>query len=68
MTTKALRSTNSTGRCPRCTAAPTGTAHDPPEALARLQFIRRSKAAGLSLAEIRRFLQIRDAGQAPAPT
>ena len=44
---------------------PNGYRDYPPEALARLQFIRRSKAAGLSLAEIRNILQIRDAGQAP---
>ncbi|WP_064742929.1 heavy metal-responsive transcriptional regulator [Pseudonocardia spinosispora] len=37
----------------------------PPEALARLTFIRRAKATGLTLAEIRDILAIRDGGQPP---
>ena len=36
-----------------------------PETIARLDFIRRGRAAGLTLAQIRGVLDIRDAGQAP---
>jgi len=36
-----------------------------PETLHRLQFIRRGRAAGLTLAQIREVLDIRDAGTAP---
>lgn len=36
-----------------------------PATLARLDFIRRGRAAGLTLAQIREVLQIRDAGRAP---
>ncbi|MBE1539723.1 heavy metal-responsive transcriptional regulator [Micrococcus luteus] len=65
MTTKALRFYEQHGLLPPVHRGPNGYRDYPPEALARLQFIRRSKAAGLSLAEIRNILQIRDAGQAP---
>lgn len=37
----------------------------PPEARARLAFIRHAQAAGFTLAEIRGILHIRDSGQAP---
>jgi MerR family transcriptional regulator, copper efflux regulator len=37
----------------------------PPEAVARLRFIRRARAAGLRLAEIAEVLAIRDGGEAP---
>ena len=36
-----------------------------PETLARLDFIHRGQAAGLTLAQIRQILQIRDTGTAP---
>lgn len=36
-----------------------------PEALSRLDFIRRGRAAGLTLAQIRDVIDIRDAGDAP---
>src|SRR5690625_714985 len=36
-----------------------------PETLARLDFIHRGQAAGLTLAQIRQILQIRDSGTAP---
>ena len=36
-----------------------------PESIARLDFIRRGRAAGLTLAQIREVLRIRDAGDAP---
>lgn len=65
MTTKALRFYEQQGLlapAPRC---PNGYRDYPTDTVARLQFIRRSKVAGLSLAEIRNILQVRDAGQAP---
>ena len=37
----------------------------PPEIIARLDFIRRGQAAGLTLAQIGQVLDIRDRGQAP---
>jgi MerR family transcriptional regulator, copper efflux regulator len=37
----------------------------PPEALPRLRFIRDAQAAGMRLADIRRILDVRDAGRAP---
>jgi len=37
----------------------------PGEAINRVDFIRRAKSAGLTLAQIREILQIRDRGQAP---
>ena len=36
-----------------------------PESIARLDFIRRGRAAGLALAQIREVLRIRDAGDVP---
>lgn len=49
------------------TAARTGSGYRDygPEALARLDFIRRGRAAALTLAQIRQILQIRDSGTAP---
>lgn len=49
------------------TAARTGSGYRDygPEALARLDFIRRGQAAALTLAQIRQILQIRDSGTAP---
>ena len=37
----------------------------PPQVLARLDFIRRARAAGLTLAQTREILEIRDAGETP---
>jgi DNA-binding transcriptional MerR regulator len=37
----------------------------PPEALARLQFIRKAQALGLSLEETKRVLRVRDSGNLP---
>lgn len=44
---------------------PAGYRSYTPEALGRLDFIRRGQAAGLTLAQIHEILQIRDDGQAP---
>jgi MerR family copper efflux transcriptional regulator len=37
----------------------------PPQAVARLRFIRAAQSAGLTLAEIRDVLEVRDSGQPP---
>src|SRR6266581_2888177 len=58
ITAKTIRFYEDTGLMP----AP---AHTPAGAAARLAFIRDAQAAGLSLAEIRSILAIRDDGQAP---
>ncbi|MFC4904146.1 MULTISPECIES: heavy metal-responsive transcriptional regulator [Kocuria] len=65
MTTKALRFYEQQGLLPSVHRCPNGYRDYPPETVARLEFIRRSKVAGLTLAEIREILQVRDAGQAP---
>jgi DNA-binding transcriptional MerR regulator len=65
MTTKALRFYEQQGLLPPVHRGPNGYRDYPPETLARLQFIRRSKLAGLNLSEIRNILQVRDSGQAP---
>ena len=65
MTTKALRFYEQQGLLPPAQRCPNGYRDYPPETLARLEFIRRSKIAGLALAEIREILRVRDAGQAP---
>lgn len=44
---------------------PGGYRNYPREAVTRLHFIRRSRAAGLSLAQIRDVLDVRDTGTAP---
>lgn len=65
MTTKALRFYEQQGLLAPVHRGPNGYRDYPPETVARLQFIRRSKLAGLTLTEIRKILQVRDAGQAP---
>lgn len=65
MTAKALRFYEQQGLLAPVQRCPNGYRDYPPETVARLQFIRRSKAAGLALAEIREILRVRDAGQAP---
>ena len=64
-TTKALRFYEAAGLllAPERTAA--GYRDYSPDAISRLNFIRRSQAAGLTLAQIRTVLEIRDGGQAP---
>ena len=64
-TTKALRFYEQEGLLPAPVRTTGGYRDYPPETTHRLDFIRRGRAAGLSLAEIRQVLQIRDAGVAP---
>lgn len=65
MTTKALRFYEQQGLLPPAERSANGYRDYPPETVARLQFIRRSKVAGLALAEIRDILRVHDAGQVP---
>jgi MerR family copper efflux transcriptional regulator len=65
MTTKTLRFYEQQGLLPPAHRCPNGYRDYPPETVARLEFIRRSKLAGLTLTQIREILRVRDAGQAP---
>ena len=64
-TTKTLRFYEESGLLPPTDRAANGYRDYGPEALSRLDFIRRGRAAGLSLAQIREVIDIRDAGEAP---
>jgi MerR family Zn(II)-responsive transcriptional regulator of zntA len=64
-TTKTLRFYEESGLLPYTDRAPNGYRDYGPEALARLDFIRRGRAAGLTRAQIREVIDIRDAGDAP---
>lgn len=64
-TTKTLRFYEETGLLPPTERAANGYRDYGPEVLARLDFIRRGRVAGLSLAQIREVIDVRDAGDAP---
>ena len=64
-TTKTLRFYEESGLLPQTARATNGYRDYGPEALSRLDFIRRGRAAGLTLAQIREVIDIRDAGDAP---
>lgn len=64
-TTKALRFYEELGLMPAVGRTAAGYRDYTGEAVARLEFIRRSKNAGLSLSQTREILRIRDAGIAP---
>ena len=65
MTAKTLRFYEGRGLLPAPTRTPSGYRDYPPEVLNRLDFIRRGRNAGLTLAQINEILGLRDAGQAP---
>ena len=65
MTTKTLRFYEQQGLLPPAHRCPNGYRDYSPETVARLEFIRRSKLAGLTLTQIGEILRVRDAGQAP---
>ena len=65
-TTKTLRFYEQAGLLPAPERTASGYRDYSPETLARLDFIRRSCSAGLTLAQIREVLHIRDAGAAPS--
>lgn len=62
MTTKALRFYEQRGLLPEPVRTASGYRDYPPEAVERLQFIRDSQFAGLTLAEIQSVLELKDAG------
>lgn len=65
MTTKTIRFYENRGLLPAAERAPNGYRHYASETIARLEFIRRSQLAGLSLAQIRDILLVRDTGITP---
>jgi DNA-binding transcriptional MerR regulator len=64
-TTKALRFYEEQGLLPTAERTPAGYRDYAPEAVSRIDFVHRGQAAGLTLAEIKQILDIRDHGQAP---
>src|SRR5258708_39760369 len=61
----ALRYYEKAGLLPKSRRSPSGYRTYNPDALPRLAFIRAAQAVGLTLAEIREVMGIRDAGAAP---
>ena len=64
-TTKTLRFYEDAGLLPAAERTVAGYRRYDPGVVERLHFIRRGQGAGLTLAQIRTILQIRDAGHAP---
>lgn len=64
-TTKTLRFYEESGLLPPTDRAANGYRDYGPEAQSRLDFIRRGRAAGLTLAQIREVIDIREAGDVP---
>src|SRR3954451_12331676 len=65
LTTKTIRFYEDAGLLPEPPRTSAGYRDYPADAVVRLAFIRDAQAAGLTLAEIRGILAIRDGGQAP---
>lgn len=65
LTSKTIRFYEQAGLLPEPARTPAGYRDYPAEAVARLAFIRDAQTAGLTLAEIREVLTIRDAGRPP---
>ncbi|MBT2547206.1 heavy metal-responsive transcriptional regulator [Arthrobacter sp. ISL-65] len=65
MTAKTLRFYEDSGLLPEANRSSNGYRHYNHESVTRLEFIRRGRAAGLTLAQIREILALRDAGEAP---
>ena len=64
-TTKTLRFYEQAGLLPAAARTASGYRRYDPGVVERLHFIRRGQVAGLTLAQIRTILEIRDAGHAP---
>ena len=64
-TAKTLRFYENTGLLAAPGRTPGGYRHYTPDVLPRLDFIRRGRAAGLTLAQIREVLDVRDGGATP---
>jgi len=65
MTAKTLRFYEDRGLLPAVNRAPNGYRDYAKETVSRLEFIRRGRTAGLTLAQIGDILSVRDNGQAP---
>lgn len=65
MTAKTIRFYEQAGLLPAPPRTASGYRDYTPEAVSRLAFIRDAQGAGLTLAEIRSVLDIRDSGEAP---
>ena len=65
ITTKTLRFYEEKGLLPPPERAANGYRDYEPTVLSRLDFIRRGRAAGLTLAQIRDVIEVRDSGDAP---
>ena len=65
ITTKTLRFYEEAGLLPPPDRAANGYRDYGPEVLSRLDFIRRGRAAGLTLTQIREVIEVRDSGDAP---
>ena len=65
LTAKTLRFYEDRGLLPAADGAPNGYRDYPQETVSRLEFIRRGRTAGLTLAQIGDILSVRDTGQAP---
>lgn len=64
-TAKTLRFYEEQGLLPPTERTPSGYRDYAPETVARIDFIHRGQGAGLTLAQIRQILDIRDGGHAP---
>ena len=64
-TAKTLRFYEEQGLLPPPDRTSSGYRDYPPDAIARVDFVHRGQAAGLTLAQIRQILDIRDGGAAP---
>ncbi|MEU6170123.1 heavy metal-responsive transcriptional regulator [Streptomyces tanashiensis] len=65
LSTKTIRFYEQAGLLPAPPRTPGGYRDYPNHAVSRLSFVRDAQAAGLTLAEIRSILALRDSGQAP---
>jgi DNA-binding transcriptional MerR regulator len=65
LSTKTIRFYEQAGLLPPPPRTSSGYRDYPPQATRRLGFVRHAQAAGLSLAEIRGVLALRDSGEAP---
>ncbi|MFF3467075.1 heavy metal-responsive transcriptional regulator [Streptomyces sp. NPDC001984] len=65
LTTKTIRFYEEAGLLPAPPRTPGGYRDYPPQTSTRLAFVRDAQSAGLTLAEIRSILALRDSGQAP---
>jgi MerR family Zn(II)-responsive transcriptional regulator of zntA len=65
ITTKTLRFYEEAGLLPPPDRAANGYRDYGPEVLPRLDFIRRGRAAGLTLTQIREVIEVRESGDAP---